>query len=63
MTEEAAIQVEIFNLLGQQIFQEKFMGQEVTRNYSMKDLGTGIYIVRVMSGKDSQSLKFVKINN
>ncbi len=63
MTEESTVQVDIFNLMGQQVFNERFVTQETIRNYSLNNLRAGAYIVRVMSGKESKSLKFIKINH
>lgn len=63
LTEESAAQVEIFNLMGQLIHAEKFIAEETVRNYSMSHIKAGLYIVRVMVGKESKSIKFVKINN
>ncbi len=63
LSKEAAVQVEIFNLMGQLIHQEKFIAEETIRNYSLSHIKAGLYVVRVMVGKESQSVKFVKINN
>ena len=63
LTEESAVQVDIFNIMGQLVFNEKFITQETTRNYFLNGIKSGVYIVRVMSGKESKSVKFIKINN
>lgn len=63
LSNEAAVELEIFNLNGQLIYKEKFVTEESIRSYSFGDISRGLYIVRVRSGKDSESVKFIKINN
>jgi len=63
LTEESAVQVDVYNILGQQTFTEKFIAKEIIKEYNFRDLQRGVYILKVSSGKESKTVKFVKINH
>ena len=57
----AAIQVEVFNLMGQLIESDSFIAKEVDKQYALNKILPGMYLVRIKAGRDTKTIKFIKI--
>ncbi len=58
---EAVVELHIFNILGQQIFTDKFITEKTERNYQLDGIRPGMYLIRVQVGKEFKTVKFIKI--
>jgi PKD repeat protein len=58
---EAAVEIDIFNMLGQRVYGEKFVTGRSERQYQLDGLQPGMYLVRARVGKDVKTIKFIKI--
>lgn len=61
LEEEAAVEVQIFNMTGQLIHSESFVTQESERKINFQHIRPGMYLVRARVGKESRTEKFIKI--
>lgn len=61
-TQSAKLQLDIYNQLGQQIFNQQFNMQSGSLNkvINLSNLASGSYLVRVTDGSSIQTLKFIK---
>ena len=57
----SAIQVDVFNLMGQLIELDSFVAKEVNKQYELNKILPGMYLVRVKTGRDQKTVKFTKI--
>jgi hypothetical protein len=57
----AAVQVEVYNLMGQLIISDSFIAKEVDKKYTLNKILPGMYLVRVKAGRDVKTIKFIKI--
>ncbi|MDC0339249.1 PKD domain-containing protein [Flavobacteriales bacterium] len=57
----SAIQVDVFNLMGQLIESDSFVAKEVNKQYELNKILPGMYLVRVKAGRDQKTVKFIKI--
>jgi hypothetical protein len=58
---EASVELDIFNILGQRIYVEKFVTEKSERTYQLDGIQPGMYIVRARVGKEMRTIKFIKI--
>jgi PKD repeat protein len=57
----AAVQVGVYNLMGQLIISDSFIAKEVDKKYTLNKILPGMYLVRVKAGRDVKTVKFIKI--
>jgi PKD repeat protein len=58
---EAAVELDVFNMLGQRIYGEKFVTHKSERQYYLDGIQPGMYLVRARVGKEVKTIKFIKI--
>jgi PKD repeat protein len=58
---EAIVELDIFNILGQRIYAEKFVTEKSERTYQLDGIQPGMYVVRARVGKEMRTIKFIKI--
>ena len=58
---EAPIQVDVFNLMGQLIHTDSFVAKSIDKPYTLNKILPGMYLVRVKAGRDQQTVKFIKL--
>lgn len=61
LEEESAVELAIFNMIGQQIYQDQFVTQESENRINLSHIRPGMYLVRVRVGKETRTEKFIKI--
>lgn len=61
LEQESAVELTVFNMLGQVIHQETIVADDIEKKFSLKHLRPGMYFVRARAGKDTRTEKFIKI--
>lgn len=59
---ESAIELDMFNMIGQRFLSDKFITKETTKVYSLEHLKAGMYLIRIRNGKETKTIKFIKLS-
>lgn len=62
MTEEGDAIIEMFNMQGRLISVKRLNGQKFLEQYELTDEQSGMYFIRVATGRSSKVAKFIKVN-
>ena len=61
LLEEGDLFIELYNINGQRLFDEKLYGKEFNLHYNNDQLGKGIYLIRLRVNEEYRTLRFIKL--
>lgn len=60
LLEEGELFIELYNINGQRLFEERLYGKEFNLHYNNERLGKGIYLIRMRVNEEYRTLRFIK---